>query len=41
VRMRSRSLRGSLRRAFVAAGAITASHEGSSGVSFGLRAQLG
>lgn len=40
-RMRSRSLRGSLRRDFVAAGATTASHDGSSGVSVRLRAQLG
>ncbi len=40
-RMRSRSLRGSLRRDFAAAGAITASHSGSSGVSVRLRAQLG
>jgi hypothetical protein len=40
VRTRSRSLRGSLRRVFAAVGATTASHEGSSGVSFGLRAQL-
>lgn len=41
VRMRSLSLRGSLRRAFAAAGATTASHGGSSGARFGLRAQLG
>jgi hypothetical protein len=41
VRMRSRSSRGSLRRVFAAAGATTASHEGSSGVRFRPRAQLG
>jgi len=39
-RMRSRSLRGSLRRVFAAAGATTACHEGSSGVRLRLRAQL-
>ena len=38
--MRSRSLRGSRRNVFVAAGAITASHRGSSGVRLELRSQL-